>query len=164
MKHLSVDFTRLQGSLGLLGLLNLLPSLKAQINAADSQTEYGRMMESLKQLDRNLIELPVSELRSAQAELNQLAEMGSFLAATAHQEQEFLPFLESMLGAELAQQLVRLLAYSHDIHRKITIILSEPDPDENDPDFQRFLIELAEKEAQFAMRKPATSLRETLGL
>ncbi len=165
MKHLPIDLSVLNGSGGLLALVGGLPDLKVHIESPEEQHKYKILVGQLQDLDDSLISLSEPDLIAAQEQLRQLADLGTFVASLSNSDHGFLPFFEGILGAKIAKQLVALMSLAYHIDQKISILLTEPDPDENDPDFQRFLSGLAEKasEEKGPMNRSKT-LRESLGL
>jgi hypothetical protein len=165
MKHLPIDLSLVNGSGGLLALVGLLPDLKAHIKSEEEQDKFKVLVSQLHDLDDSIVYLSESDLQAAQGQLKQLATLGTFVASLSNNDQGFLLFFEGILGPQIAKQLVELMALAYRIHQKIEIVLHDPDPDENDPDFQRFLSELAEKasEEKGPMNRGKT-LRESLGL
>ncbi len=165
MKHLPIDFSLLNGSGGLLALVGLLPDLKAQIESREEQHKFKTVVAQLQDLDDSLASLSESDLQAIQAELRPLADLGTFVATLSQQDQGFLTFFEGILGSDISKQMVELMALAYRIHQKIEIILTEPDPDENDPDFQKFLSDLAEEACrEKTPMNRGKSLRESLGL
>jgi hypothetical protein len=165
MKHLPIDLSAVINSQGLLGLIGLLPDLKASIVSEEEQHKFNVVVSELKNLECSLAYLPTPDLEAAQKELKPLADLGTFVATLSGNDNEFLPFFEGILGSQIAHQMVELMSLAYSIHQKIHVILTEPDPDENDPDFQQFLIDWAiESESEGVPTKASFSARESLGL
>lgn len=127
-------------------------------------SEIKQKTRSLLEFEANLVGLDEETLRQKRDELLPMVELALQFSKLANQSKDFLPWLEQTITKKVSVPLLELLRIAHRIDQKIDAILTEPDPDENDPDFLRFLVKLAEEEGNQKIGKASTSLRESLGL